>query len=238
MFRKMTLSTMMLTSMISAFLIVPVLRSYAASTVEFSLKNGGGGNSSSSSATSSGRPTLIPLGRRGGQCDRQDTYANLPALMILRPSDDSRAITHEAFPTFLIYTPVDITPQSQAVFTLETVPRDLTERREEIFTQKFDNVPGNSVISVTLTEQTARSLSPGQKHNVIFRIYCGGSTERPSTNTIVARSTVTRTVPMNEQRAWYDALVYASNNDFDMWVNLLREEGLGAIPETLSNNSD
>ena len=216
-------------AMLTYSIVVPA-SSDAANLVEASMKNGG--SSSSSSEDLPIPPGIKPLGRRGGRCEQQETYANLPNLTVLRPSEESRANTRQAFPTFLVYTPVDVTEQSPADLTLEN------ENAETILVTPIDTIPGNSVISVTLPEQDAELLDVGESYTAIFRIYCQNPNKRPSRSTIVSRAFVTRIASTQEQEAWYDDIARAFNSNRELWSRLLGEEGLESIPAALFEESN
>lgn len=172
-----------------------------------------------------------PGGSRG-ECDRPETYATLPALTILQPRVRSQSTTNQAFPTFLIYLPYELTADSPGRLVLETSTREL------VYEDAFRSAPGNSVLVVSIPSEPSKALKEGETYFISFRVYCGDPTMSNST-ALTARAEVQRTGLSSGGISWFDTFAEAYNaGNQAQWHNMLEAEGLINIFSALSGSQE
>lgn len=168
-----------------------------------------------------------PGGSRG-ECDRPETFASLPALTILQPRERSQATTSQAFPTFLVYLPYELTANSPGRLVLETSGRELVHEGV------FRSAPGNSVLVVSIPPESSKALQEGDSYYLRFRVYCNDPTMSNSTG-LTARAEVQRARSNGAGNSWLDTLAsaYSASNQ-TQWHSMLETEGLSNILSALS----
>jgi hypothetical protein len=184
--------------------------------------NNGGGNNNGADGSTGG-----VAGGRG--CSRPETYANLPDLTFLSPDSSSTGTTTRDFPTFLVYTPFDLTNESPGHFVLETLNGD------EIYSDTIWDQPGNSILAVPIPSSISRLLEVGETYQVNFYVFCGDLTMSNSTS-LVTDTEVKRAAPNILGTHWYDNIFNAYQQGVTslQFRSLLEtQNNLRDIPEAL-----